>query len=206
MNHAPEPDHIDIERAAVVTAERVFKESDAGLTVAYYRRLCAIGPVGVIAMNLFRASKTSSRAKVYRGRHYREASYGIKNYSLSELYKALAAIGELCWNCGRRAADHNEHLLCPSQKSLFNNSRSWGWKRDPKTRDYEWVLYVDIPTGQASFHSPTRGDGPDYAGAWNPGEGSTAAVLAFCEQLSAAARLQELRVRKALGAWDGPNE
>lgn len=29
------------------------------------------------------------------------------------------------------------------------------------------ILYVDLPSGQVSFHSPTRGDGPDYDGAWD---------------------------------------
>lgn len=33
------------------------------------------------------------------------------------------------------------------------------------------VLYVEIPTGQVSFHSPTRGNGPDYEGDWDGAQG-----------------------------------
>lgn len=39
---------------------------------------------------------------------------------------------------------------------------TWGWRRDPAVTFNPWVLYVELPTGQVSFHSPTRGDGPDY--------------------------------------------
>ncbi len=43
----------------------------------------------------------------------------------------------------------------------------WGWGEDSATIGYPWVLYAEIPTGQVSFHSPVRGDGPDYPGAWD---------------------------------------
>lgn len=57
---------------------------------------------------------------------------------------------------------------------------TWGWGIDdpldpidfeyctyiPRNRPIE-VLYVDLPTGQVSFHSPQRGIGPKYPGTWD---------------------------------------
>ena len=84
-SRAPEPTAADVARAALCSARDVYELSDGALTVAYYRRLCALGLIGVIAMNLFRAQKTSSRAKAYRGRQFKQASYGTKNFSLDQL-------------------------------------------------------------------------------------------------------------------------
>lgn len=153
MNRAPEPSETDIARARLANAALVFTESDGRLTVAYYRRLQEKGAMGIIAMNLFRAQKTSERAKQYRGRGYKQASYDVKNYSLSQLCASLG------------------------------NHLPWGWKRDPNTTAYEWVLYVDLPTGQVSFHSATRGDGPDYPGEWSGEHTSRENVLAFCDSI-----------------------
>lgn len=43
----------------------------------------------------------------------------------------------------------------------------WGWRVDPKTRGFENVFYVEIPTGQVSFHQSSRGKGPDYPKEWD---------------------------------------
>lgn len=43
----------------------------------------------------------------------------------------------------------------------------WGWKQDPAQEFHNWVLYVDLPNGQVSFHTAARGEGPDYAGDWD---------------------------------------
>ena len=42
----------------------------------------------------------------------------------------------------------------------------WGWGEDP-AGPLPWVLYVELPTGQVSFHAHRRGDGPTYADAWD---------------------------------------
>lgn len=42
----------------------------------------------------------------------------------------------------------------------------WGWGEDSRG-SLPWVLYVDLPTGQVSFHARDRGDGPDYPGSWD---------------------------------------
>lgn len=38
---------------------------------------------------------------------------------------------------------------------------------DGKALGFENVLYVEIPTGQVSFHSPVRGAGPNYTKPWD---------------------------------------
>lgn len=159
MNRAPEPTEQDVARAAAATAMEVFNGSDGKLTVAYYRRLCSVGAVGVVAMNLFRAQKTSSRAKQYRGRQYKSASYETKNYSLECLCAALEKTPEIVW----------------------------GWKHDPKTPGYEWVLYCELPTGQCSFHSASRLKGPDFPLEWDGDRLSTQRILDFCDKFLSGA-------------------
>lgn len=44
---------------------------------------------------------------------------------------------------------------------------TWGWGSDTGSYAATHVLYVDLPTGQISFHQPARGDGPDYEGTWD---------------------------------------
>jgi len=156
MNKAPEPTEQDIARAASAKAIDVFAASDGRLTVAYYRRLQAIGPMGIVALNLFRASKTSSRAKVYRGRRFRSASYDVKNYSLEQLCKVLQEVPEI----------------------------TWGWKEDPDTPGFEWVLYCELPNGQCSFHSPTRLSGPAFKGEWDGQHLSTERILEFVDAVA----------------------
>jgi len=96
----------------------------------------------VLAVNLFRAQKNSERAKVYRGRRHRSAAYDTKQWAMMNLCNALlheaAAAGI-----------------------------GWGWGVDDKQPVHRHVLYIDLPTGQVSFHTGTRGEGPDYAGTWD---------------------------------------
>lgn len=47
-----------------------------------------------------------------------------------------------------------------------------------------WVLYVDLPTGQVSFHAPERGAGPNYPGKWNGVRGvSGERIVCWCQSL-----------------------
>jgi hypothetical protein len=155
-DRAPEPTEQDIARAAAATAKEVFDGSDGKLTVAYYRRLRAVGPMGVVCLNLFRSQKTSFRAKMYRGRQYRNASYETKNYSLNELVKALENVPQI----------------------------TWGWQHDPNTPGFEWCLYCELPTGQCSFHSAIRLSGPDFTGKWDGIKGgSVVSILMFCDMV-----------------------
>jgi hypothetical protein len=125
----------------------VYLGSNAQATKSLYERLENKGPKGVLAANLIRAQKSSSRAKKYRGgipgmASYKTLAYRHKQWSMDNLCRLLGS--------------HAGSL-----------GIGWGWKIDPLQSFHAWVLYVDLPTGQVSFHSGPRGFGPDYPGDWD---------------------------------------
>lgn len=147
--------------------------SNAAVTIALYERLERLGPDGVIAMNLLRAQKASSRAKVYRGGNtdgsYRGQAYRRKQW----------AMDRLCDTLGRGDS----------------SVTSWGWKEDDEVQGpHRWVLYIDLPTcGQVSFHTHRRSSGPDYPGEWDrQRDVSPARVQHFAAKLLDAAATERI--------------
>lgn len=128
---------------------RIYQGSNGDATRALYAELEAIGAVGVIAVNLFRACKTSERAKQYRGGGYRGKAYDTKQWAMGNLCTALTA------NAGSLGI-------------------VWGWGIDEKQDFHRHVLYIELPTGQVSFHTATRGVGPDCPRAWDGMKGQSA--------------------------------
>ena len=132
------------------SALAVFQGSDGDLTRRFYAELEKRGPIGLVAVNLFRAQKTSTRAKLYRGGvrgrgSYKSMAYDTKRWSMENLVKVLTLHGAAL-------------------------GIAFGWKEDTATVFGErasWVLYADLPQGQVSFHSPDRLAGPLYAGEWD---------------------------------------
>lgn len=141
----------------------VYQTSDGSVTMAFYGELQKRGAIGLVALNLFRAQKCSARAKVYRGGirghgSYRGMAYDRKNWSMANLCRIL---------------DENAEKL----------GIRWGWKQDPAAEYHAWVLYVDIPQGQVSFHSSQRLSGPDYPGDWDGRHLSAERIITFCDQV-----------------------
>lgn len=132
----------------------VYNASSPEETKALYNRLNVRGGIGVIATNLLRACKNSERAKKYRGGNsngsYRKQAYDRKQWSIENLDRELRA--------------HAEAI-----------GIVWGWGRDEKQFRHDAVLYVELPTGQVSFHTEARGMGPDFTGKWDEvrGQGAT---------------------------------
>jgi hypothetical protein len=149
-----------------MNAYRIYQGSDGAQTRRLYAELERLGPEGLIAMNLFRAQKCSRRAKKYgpragvAGKSYRELAYERKGWSLRQLSAALA--------------QHGARL-----------GITFGWGRDEAQPFNRWVLYVDLPEGQVSFHSPERYEGPDYAGDWDGRRLSEERIIRFCQALLA---------------------
>ncbi len=124
----------------------VYRGSSAEATRALYRRLEALAPRGPIAVKLLQACKASERAKTY-SRRFAAQAYDKKDWAIGELCRALIAEPDVV--------------------------TSWGWGRDPKAVGFENVIYVDVPgSGQISFHTEHRRDGPDYRAAWDGAVGN----------------------------------
>jgi hypothetical protein len=143
----------------------VYNGSDGALTRRFYSALEKRGPVGIIAMNLFRAQKCSRRAKKYGpssgvgGKSYRELAYERKGWSLKQLTIALM--------------EHSEAL-----------GIGFGWGLDNAQPFNKWVLYIDLPGfGQCSFHSPERYEGPDYPGEWDGLRMSEHRIIRYCQNV-----------------------
>lgn len=159
-------------------AQVVYAGSDGDLTKRFYAELTKRGPLGQIAVCLFRAQKTSERAKKYRGGNakgsFRRQAYDTKSWSIGELTKILAQRGE----------------------SL---GFVWGWKADPNVvfgQQPSWVIYCELPNvakfsgagfvstaGQVSFHAPDRGTGPDFVGDWDGQRLSASRIITFCSEV-----------------------
>lgn len=143
-----------------IEISKIYFGSNGESTTKLYRRLEELGPIGVVAVNLFRACKASERAKVYRGRGFRDAAYDRKQWSMDNLCAALA--------------EHGAGV----------GVTSWGWGLDDKTPKYSHVLYIEIPTGQVSFHNASRGAGPDYGKEWDGAKGQGATrIIRWCTNL-----------------------
>lgn len=127
-----------------VYARQAYFGSNGEATRALYDHLKALGPAGELAVDLMRACKNSERAKVYRGRSNKGAAYDTKQWAMANICRTL-----------------RDHPL----------GIAWGWKVDPQMiargDPHAHVLYVDLPTGQVSFHTDQRCDGPDYPGEWD---------------------------------------
>ncbi len=140
----------------MLTTVTIFATSDGALTTRYYQLLALAGKRGVIAMNLMLSLKASYRAKRYRGRpapgqpSYRTLAYDRKRWALEQLLAALETEGML----------------------------RYGWGIDQVQPIHRYVLYVDLPRGQCSFHASERLAGPDYHGGMGWGACLTGAYLA----------------------------
>lgn len=140
----------------------IYQGSNGEATKRMYDELTAAGPIGMLAVNLFRACKTSARAKRYRGGNskgsYRNQAYATKQWSLQNLCHLLSAHGE---GLGVR----------------------WGWAQDFNQSYHNWVLYVELPNGQVSFHNGERLEGPDYPGRWDGQHLSAQRIIMFTEKV-----------------------
>lgn len=152
-------------RRKKMTARQVLASSCAADTRDFKKRLTQCGPEGILASLLFSAYKTSSRAKQYRGGircssgriSFRDLSYDRKAEHLNKLAEFLS---------------QHESLV-----------KGWGWGTDPDNVDARYVLYIDLPGGQVSFHSCKKYTRQVYPGQWDGQNASEQRILAFCDQL-----------------------
>jgi hypothetical protein len=139
------------------SAKEIFNQQNGDVTKGYYAEMNKKGLPGQLAVALFRSQKRSTAAKKYGRSRFRRDAYDVKNWSISEVCRILGTM------------------------QAFESAPQWGWKRDPNTPGYEWVLYVDLPTGQCSFHTADRLNGPDYAGEWDGVGMSEERICRYCD-------------------------
>jgi hypothetical protein len=129
--------------------DKIYYGSDGVKTRQLHAALMRRGSLGAVAKHLFAAQTSSERAKHYHGGirgvgSYRQLAYEQKQTCMNLLTEVLT--------------EHNLGII-------------WGWKEDPGVvfgDKASVVLYIDLPNrGQVSFHSPTRGVGPDYPRDWD---------------------------------------
>lgn len=155
-----------------MTVMEVYEGSSGQATLDLYAKLEKLGPVGVVALNLFRAQKASARAKVYR-RKFKGVAYEKKNWSLKLLCDALTGHAP-------------------------NFGLTFGWREDPNQEYHNWVLYVDLPTGQVSFHSANALSAQRYDRPWDSSGDSASRIVQFVQRV---VDRSELEYRK--GTKDG---
>lgn len=143
-----------------MNAMEIYAGSNGDATKAMYAELERRGPIGIICVNLFRAQKCSTRAKVYKGRSYREDAYARKTWSMGLLCRAL-----------------NEHAAALGF--------TWGWQEDKEQAFHSWVLYIEIPTGQVSFHAeqPFKNPFVQYVGEWDKTRLSAERIIRFVQDV-----------------------
>jgi len=152
--------------AALRRLMEIYEGSDGKATTMLYEQLGKLGPVGVVALNIFRAQKNSARAKVYRGGvpgqgSYRGMAYDRKQWAMRNLCSVLT--------------EHAGAL-----------GITWGWGIDARQEKHSDVLYIELPTGQVSFHTEGRGEGPKFPGKWDGVRGaSTGRILQWIAGLMA---------------------
>lgn len=151
-----------------MTTLEVYLGSDGEATKALYAELQTHGPIGEVALNLFRAQKSSARAKVYRG-----GRRGVGSFKGAAYEKKSWSMDNLCAILGK----HGQEL-----------GIRYGWLADPDVVFGErasFVLYVDLPNGQGqvSFHSPTCGAGPEYRDKWDGRHQSQARIIQFVDRV-----------------------
>lgn len=80
----------------MICATKIYTGSDGKKTQAMYDLLKRKGYDGLLAIDLFRATKASARAKLYRGNQFKEAAYQKKTWSLANLCRRLKG-GPYTW-------------------------------------------------------------------------------------------------------------
>lgn len=136
---------------SVERVTEVFEASSAAATKVLYAEIEALGPIGVVAINLLRACKANGGAKLYRGSSI-AAAYDKKAWAIGQATSAL--------------------LKLPPNTALWPAApKLWGWGVDEaKVRSgspHASVIYFDLPTGQVSFHMAYRTEGPAYGKPWD---------------------------------------
>lgn len=73
-------------------------------------------------------------------------------------------------------------LLCPLLE-CDDGGMKWGWGRDDNQPFAKYVIYIELPCGQVSFHCLSRYEGPDFLGEWDGSHRSEERIIEFCDRV-----------------------
>jgi hypothetical protein len=59
----------------------------------------------------------------------------------------------------------------------------WGWGEDPAQEFHKWVLYVELPTGQVSFHAAAPLTADRFPGEWDGQHMTRERVIAYAHHV-----------------------
>lgn len=149
-----EPVREPIETFTADDVWRIYNGSDGSRTRKLYSTLKKFGVYGELAALCLAAQKTSDRAKEYRG-DYKGMSYDKKGEKLRAICDLLESLGD---------------------------TLNWGWGTD-HTAYCEHVLYIDLPTGQVSWHSPGKYSDKIYNDEWDGTPYSRQRVVEFARNV-----------------------
>jgi hypothetical protein len=153
-----------------MNARSIFDGDDAAKTRAYYSALERRGPIGEFAANLMRAQKASTRAKKYHG-----GISGVGSFSDLAYQRKAECLIKLCdWLLNNVLPRGVMHYAGDTEMLR------WGWAIDPRQAHAKWVLYIDLPHGQVSFHSTERFGGPEYPAEFDGSHASADRIITFC--------------------------
>jgi hypothetical protein len=139
---------------------------------------------------------------------YKGMAYAKKNWSLAQLCDALIKAESLpvnaraCtpenidyWRRWSASARRVRELFVSESDMTAANARqlldtraepppftsTWGWREDAGQEFHKWVLYVELPTGQVSFHSAAPLTAHRYASEWDGAGFSETRIIAYAQ-------------------------
>jgi hypothetical protein len=164
----------------------IFNGTNGDATRALYAMLSLRGPLGHVALNLFRSCKASGQAKRYkRGGGWITKAYDKKDWSIGLLVDILKQHAP---NGHGAFGESPVPLLARDgpvgNVALIVTHIEWGWGIDEPLRvagdPHHHVLYIELPTGQVSFHIGRRDDGPSHSKPWDGARNMSAPrIVAF---------------------------
>jgi hypothetical protein len=154
--------HIEAKRSKLRRLENARK----GARTKCENRILKRTAYGQLLLNLRNAQKWSDQAKrrAANGVHFMEYFDGSR-YRQSNYRKSRNA----------REKDYQKKAVCvfDACDAADISGVNYGWEQVAEDSYTRWIVYYDLPTGQASFHCTERGPGPEYDIKWDKQQGVT---------------------------------
>lgn len=122
-------------------------------------KILSASAYGRLLLALRRCQVASDQAKSRAANNTRYSEYGDRSTYRWVNYRASRNARQRDYEAKRKAIDE----AC---QAAAENGVVFGWAPSGSLH-VPWIVYFELPSGQVSFHSDTRGEGPDYGGSWD---------------------------------------